>query len=105
LAGANVMVNASYGGAYGCWFYYNLNSATVSLADDAGSTWSSVGQGSGSTIGNSQCSIAGTDFGAASSGNSAVITLAVNFNSSFAGTKSLYVAAEDNENASSGYQN
>ncbi len=105
LAGANVMVNASYGGAYGCWFYYNLNSATVSLANDAGSAWTSVGQGSGSTISNSQCSIAGTDFGAARSGNSAVITIAVNFNSSFAGTKSLYVAAGDNENESSNYQN
>ena len=105
LAGANVMVNGSYGGAYGCWFYYNLNSATVSLADDSGSTWSTVGQGSGSTLANSQCSIAGTDFGASMSGNSAVITIAATFNSSFAGTKALYVAAGDNENASSGYQN
>ncbi len=105
LAGVNTMVNASYGGANACWFHFNLNTFTVSLADNAGSTWSSVGQGSGSTIANSQCSIAGTDFGATKSGNSAIVTIAVNFNSSFAGTKSLFVAAGDNENESSNYQN
>src|SRR6185312_6067905 len=105
LAGVNTMVNASYGGANACWFYFNLNAVSVSLADNGGSAWSSVGQGSGSTIANSQCSIAGTDFGVTRSGNSAIITIAVNFNSSFAGTKSLFVAAGDNENQSSNYQN
>src|SRR6185437_10594230 len=60
LAGVNTMVNASYGGANACWFYFNLNAVSVSLADNGGSAWSSVGQGSGSTIANSQCSIAGT---------------------------------------------
>ncbi|HVV44094.1 MAG TPA: hypothetical protein VHC72_02790, partial [Bryobacteraceae bacterium] len=55
-------------------------------------------------ISNSHCSIAGTDFGASKSGNTATITVAVNF-WNFAGTKSLYVAAVDHKNATSGYQN
>jgi hypothetical protein len=105
LAGVNTMVNASYGGANACWFYFDLNGMTASLANDGGTGWSSIRQGSGSAIGNSQCSIAGTDFGVTRSGNSAILTIAVKFSSSFAGTKSLFVAAGDNENQWSGYQN
>ena len=106
LAGVDVMVAGSSGSANACWFYYNLGTASVSLADNNGATWASVVQGSGSSISNSQCSIAGTDFGAQESGNSATITLAVTSNPQvFGGTKTLYVNAANNENESSGYLN
>jgi len=104
LAGAGTIVNTSLNGAGGCWFYYNLDTAAVSLAYDNGSTWATVGQGSGSTISNSHCSVAGYDFGALKSGNTATITIAVTFRN-FTGTKSLFVNAVDHTNASSGYQN
>ncbi|HVW08190.1 MAG TPA: DUF4091 domain-containing protein, partial [Bryobacteraceae bacterium] len=104
LAGAGTIVNTALNGVGSCWFYYNLDTAAVSLAYDNGSTWATVGQGQNYSISNSQCSIAGTDFGAVRSGNTATVTIAVNF-WNFAGTKSLYVTAVNHENASSGYQN
>jgi hypothetical protein len=104
LAGAGTIVNGALNGAGGCWFYYNLDTSSVSLAYDNGSTWATVGQGQNYAISNSHCSIAGTDFGASKSGNTATITVAVNF-WNFAGTKSLYVTAVDHNNATSGYQN
>jgi len=104
LAGAGTIVNTGLNGANGCWFYYNLDTASVSLAYDNGSTWATIGQGQGYSISNSHCSISGWDFGASRSGNTATITIAVNF-WNFTGTKSLYVTAVDHNNASSGYQN
>ncbi len=104
LAGAGVLINSGVNGTGACWLYYNLANSTVSLADDTASGWSSVVQGSGSVISNSQCSIAGTGFGAYRSGNGATITVTVWFNSWFAGTKSIYVNARDNEGLSSGFQ-
>lgn len=104
LAGAETIVNTGLTGANGCWFYYNLDTSSVSLAYDDGSTWAAVGQGQNTSISNSHCSIAGSDFGAVRSGNTATITIAVNF-WNFTGTKSLYVTAVDHSNASSGYQN
>lgn len=104
LAGAGTIVNTALDGSNSCWFYYNLDTAAVSLAYDNGSTWATVGQGQNYSISNSHCSIAGTDFGAVRSGNTATITIAVTF-WNFTGTKSLYVTAVDHENATSGYQN
>ncbi len=104
LAGVETVVNTGLSGANGCWFYYNLDKASVSLAYDNGATWASVGQGQGYSISNSHCSIAGWDFGGSRSGNSATITVAVNF-WNFTGTKSLYVQSVDHEGANSGYQN
>jgi hypothetical protein len=104
LAGAGTIVNSSLSGAYGCWFYYNLDTASVSLAYDDGSTWATIRQGQNWSISNSHCSISGTDFGAVRSGNTATITIAVHF-WGFSGTKSLYVTAVDHKNAATGYRN
>ena len=104
LAGAGTIVNSSASGTGACWFYYNLANGTVSLANDAGTAWSTVTQGSASSVSNSQCSIAGTAFGASQSGNSATILLQAVFRPSFAGTQSLYIDAIDQEGLSSGYQ-
>jgi hypothetical protein len=104
LAGAETLVNTGLSGANGCWFYYNLDKAQVSLAYDNGATWATVGQGQGYAISNSHCSIAGWDFGASRSGNTATMTIAVNF-WNYTGTKSIYVSAVDHESANSGYQN
>src|SRR3569833_35359 len=79
LAGAETVVNTGLSGSNGCWCYYNLDKASVSLAYDNGSTWATVGQGQNYSISNSHCSIAGWDFGASKSGNSALFFVAVNF--------------------------
>jgi hypothetical protein len=103
LAGAGTIVNTSLNAANGCWFYYNLDTASVSLAYDNGSTWATIRQGQNDAISNSHCSIAGTDFGMSKSGNTATVTIGVNFRN-FTGTKSLYVAAVNHGDATTGYQ-
>ncbi len=44
LAGAGIILNTTLSGAGGCWFFYNLDTASVSLASDSTSSWSSVSQ-------------------------------------------------------------
>jgi hypothetical protein len=104
LAGVGTIISASGSSAGACWFYYNLKNGTVSLADDAGSGWSTVAQGSASTISNSQCSVAGTEFGASESGTSATVLVQVILKPGFNGTQTLYAAALNQEGTSSGYQ-
>lgn len=103
LAGAGLLLNSTLNGQGSCWFYYDLNTAIVSLADDSGANWSSVLQGTGGTISNSQCSIAGTGFGAYRSGNNAIVTVTVNLKN-FYGNKTIYMLGIDREGLSSGYQ-
>jgi hypothetical protein len=103
LSGASLLLNSTLNGQGACWFYYDLNTAMVSLADDTGAGWSSVLQGSGGVISNSQCSIAGTDFGAYRSGNNAIVTVKVNLKN-FWGNKTIYIQGMDHAGLSSGYQ-
>jgi hypothetical protein len=103
LAGASLLLNAGLNGQGACWFYYDLNTAVVSLADDAGANWSSVSQGSSGTVSNSQCSIAGTSFGAYRSGNNATVTVGV-YLKNFWGNKTIYIQGIDRAGLSSGYQ-
>jgi hypothetical protein len=103
LAGASLLLNTTLNGQGACWFYYDLKTAVVSLANDAGANWSSVAQGSGSTISNSQCSIAGTNFGAYRSGNNAIVTVGISLKN-FDGNKTIYVQGIDHAGLSSGYQ-
>ena len=103
LAGASLLLNSTLNGQGSCWFYYDLNTAVVSLADDTGGNWSSVLQGTSGTISNSQCSIAGTGFGAYRSGNNAIVTVTV-YLKNFYGNKTIYVQGMDRAGLSSGYQ-
>lgn len=103
LSGAGLLLNSALSGQGACWFYYDLNTAVVSLADDAGANWSSVLQGTSGTIANSQCSIAGTGFGAYRSGNNAIVTVTI-YLKNFTGNKTIYIQSIDHEGLSSGYQ-
>ena len=103
LTGASLLLNSTLNGQGACWFYYDLNTAVVSLANDAGTDWSSVLQGTGGAVSNSQCSISGTSFGAYRSGNNATVTVGVNLKN-FSGNKTIYIQALDHAGVSSGYQ-
>jgi hypothetical protein len=103
LKGAGLLLNAALNGQGACWFYYDLNTAVVSLADDAGVNWSSVLQGTGGTIANSQCSIAGTGFGAYRSGNNAIVTVTI-YLKNFWGNKTIYIQSIDRAGLTSGYR-
>ncbi len=103
LAGASLLLNSTLNGQGSCWFYYDLNTAVVSLANDAGTDWSSVLQGTSGVISNSQCSIAGTGFGAYRSGNNAIVTVTI-YLKNFYGNKTIYMQGMDRAGLSSGYQ-
>jgi hypothetical protein len=105
LAGIGMLVNGSVTGQSACWFYFDQTARTLSLANNAGTAWTSVAQGSGSLVGNTQCTISGTTIHSIAAGSSATLTLTVAFNSqAFAGTKNVYAYALNKEQVSSGYQ-
>jgi len=103
LTGVSLLLNSTLSGQGSCWFYYDLNTAVISLANDAGTDWSSVLQGTSGVISNSQCSITGTSFGAYRSGNNATVTVGVSLKN-FYGNKTIYVQGMDGAGLSSGYQ-
>src|SRR5215472_15141805 len=73
--------------------------------NDSGSAWlGPVTRGTNGTVQNSQCTVNAGRSSVVLSGNNLTLNLALTFNSSFAGTKSLYGWAPDNVRASSGLQ-
>ncbi len=107
VSDVNVMINSSYtNGANSCWFHYYRPTNQIQLSYDntpSTFTWQpAVALGTG-TEQNSQCSI--NIGGASVSGSGSTLTLHVpiTFNSSWDGTKNIYVYANDRSGASIGY--
>jgi hypothetical protein len=93
IAGLTVLINNGINGSGACWF--STDGTSVSLANDSGTAWS------GSTLSNSQCNISSLTPSHTSTGVS--LTGSITFNSSFAGAKTVYMYAIDNNNAQEGY--
>ncbi len=94
--------------ANACYIHYDASSNLVYLADDTSTTWLGgfVPSSSGS-IGNSQCTIAGTNSSPnpTSSGTQLGLTLNVTFDAaSFSGNKNEYLYALDGSGVSTGWQ-
>jgi len=114
ISGINILINSSFSGANGCWFYYqpfgNSSNAdgTLSLASDDTSTWTSTGITSdpttASSIHNSQCTVFGGPTTVVGTGTTLTITLSLTFSSSFAGAKTVYLKAADKAGPDTGYQ-
>jgi hypothetical protein len=94
--------------ANACYIHYDASSNLVYLADNASSTWlGGFAPSSSGSIGNSQCSIAGTNSSPnpTSSGTQLGLALNVTFNAaSFSGTKNEYLYALDGSGVSTGWQ-
>jgi hypothetical protein len=77
--------------ASSCLAYYDRPAHTLFLLNDAGTAWMSSGMGSGSTLQNSQCSLAPASSSANPSGNTLTVNLAVTFKAAFNGAKNIFM--------------
>jgi hypothetical protein len=106
----DVLVNAFLDGEQACYFALAPTSATTGylyLVDDAGDGGYVNGTPmllpSANSLKNAQCTLHGSGSSISASGNNLTLTLAITFNSSFAGNKAFYMAARSNTQ-NSGWQ-
>src|SRR5579863_3718360 len=111
IKGFHVLFNSSLSGKNACWIYFQSfsNAATVWLASDDASSWSSVavstGGGQDVTVENSQCSFSGSTTMWSTNGSSTVtMTIPLTVKSSFAGTKDIFLEAASSSGQDTGYQ-
>jgi hypothetical protein len=102
IGSVSILVNSSLAMANGCYILYYPASKLFYLANDAGAAWlSPVVLGGGSSQ-NSQCTVQAAGSSASGSGSTLTVTLALQFRSTFAGAKNVYMEAYDG--ADSGWQ-
>ena len=92
-------------GANACWALYVQPTNNLYLMNDAGTSWTGpMNPGTAGTLQNSQCSVNLGSSSALGSGNNLTLNLAITFNSSFAGSQSTWMKADDNGGQTSGWQ-
>jgi hypothetical protein len=95
ISSVSILVNSSLATAGGCYVLYYRAANVLYLGNDAASGWlSPVVLGGGSTQ-NNQCTIQAAGSSASGSGNDLTITLALQFRSTFAGAKNIYMEVYD----------
>jgi hypothetical protein len=111
LAVVDVLTNNFLNGVAACYVAFAPASATsgyLYLVDDSGdggyASGSPIALPGSSSLQNSQCTINGTGSSVAASGNTLTLTLAITFNSSFAGNQVFYLAAVNHSAGNSGWQ-
>jgi hypothetical protein len=92
---AELLVNAGLSGFNGCFIHYDRASNVFFLLNDAGTGWFGLIGGSAAQVQNSQCILTGTGSGGTSAGSNLTITYNLQFKSSFAGAKQVYMQAVD----------
>ena len=103
LQGIDILFNSSLSGTKACWMFTGGYNSELWLADDTASGWGAVNPGSTAVVQNSQCRIAGTGITYAASGNVLTIKIDIQFSSTFAGTKTIFMRAVNKQNVDSGY--
>ncbi len=88
-----------------CYLAYGPPANGLFLLNDAGTQWMGpVPLGSGGTISNSQCRVNLNASSASGSGNTLTVDLNLTFNSSFKGSKNLYLYTLDKQYQGPGWQ-
>ena len=87
--------SASYPAPSACTVEYSPSTNALYLENDAATSATAAVLGSAGTLQNSQCSVNMTGTAVALSGTALVLHLAVTFNSSFSGSKGIYMWAAD----------
>lgn len=73
--------------------------------NDTGTAWLAlITLGTAASSSNGQCTVSAAGSSASGSGNILTLNLAVTFRHTFAGTKTIYLAAQDKTGASSDWQ-
>jgi len=87
-----------------CLIYYNVASNQINLMNDAGTSWLTGTPGTYVTLENSQCAVGLQSIFTNKAGNSLTFDLPMTFKSTFAGTKNIYMYANDASGATVGWQ-
>jgi len=99
-----VVLHTTVSLAKSCVVEYNPASNLLYLYNDAGSGTTSTTLGSG-TLSNSQCIISGSGSSVTRSGDSLTLNLAVTAGSTYTGQQYVFLYAEDNSSANTGWTN
>ena len=106
IAGMNLLIAPSLSGQNACWIFFD--GSAIYLAGDDGATWTRVGTPGFGSAANSQCAVdlsgASYDHGSSAKPDIRSLQLPVTFQPSFAGTKTLFVRANNVAGFDTGYQ-
>ena len=103
LATARVRFVSSTGSGPACTVWYSPSTGAARLQDDAATGWLPGKLGIG-TLSNSQCTVNLAGSSRTVSGNTLTLSLAITFNASFAGAKSILMLATTNGGVSTAWQ-
>jgi uncharacterized repeat protein (TIGR01451 family) len=97
IVSIHMLVNSTVSTGGGCYLSFDMNTNSISLADDAGSFHGSSVPGSAGVQQNSQCTIdpAGSSRTFGGGGNDVTLNLALTFKQAFIGAKSVFAKASD----------
>lgn len=95
LQNVSLLVNTSASTNYACYITYNVSSNTFSLADDVATAGSMTVVPNGGSAQNDQCTLIGTGSAVTTSGNTLNMTVQLAFQTSFAGSQTVYLYAQD----------
>jgi serine protease AprX len=107
LSVVNVLVNFWLDGRQACYLAYTPASGTLYLVDDAGNAggpYQAMSLPGSGLVSNSQCIVHGNNSSVTASGTTLTLTLNIEFRSSFAGTRIVYLAARDTAGGNSNWQ-
>lgn len=96
IANAQIVIGGSLAAANTCFIYFNRPSNNLYLANDAGTTWMGpITIGQSGNLQNSQCTLSAAGSSAIGAGDTLTLSVALSFPSAFAGTKSVWMDAND----------
>ncbi|MCW5978184.1 MAG: hypothetical protein KIT09_08905 [Bryobacteraceae bacterium] len=103
IQSAWVLFNATTNLATGCYVQYRRDQNKLWLRNDAGTAWlGPVTPGATATLQNTRCSIAAASISSSGSGVNMALNVTIAFKPAFAGTKNIYMKAQDVNGAASG---
>ncbi len=95
LGTVGFLVNATAGTSFACYVTYTVATQTLTLAGDTTTSTSLNTIPGGASVQNDQCILTGNGSSVVISGNTLTLTLALHFQNSFAGAKTVYLSAAD----------
>lgn len=105
LPAAQLVIGTALSANGSCYLFYSRSRDTLYLSSDAGSAWlGPITLGSSSTVENSQCAISGAGSSSSGVGTNLTINVATTFKAGFAGSKNLYMYAQDTAGLATGWQ-
>ena len=104
LTWVQMLINSSLNGRNACWIQYYQPANLLMLGNDPGTAGQgAAAPGTAGTMQNSQCTVDLGGSSVARSGTNLILTVPITFRGTFAGSKGIYMAADD-AGGSAGWQ-